>query len=941
MTARCTFALPATSAMSAAATFPALSAVVLAIAVSLAGCSSDTPESLTAAGKVALDKRDTKAAIIQLKSALQANPNLPQARYLLGVALLDSAEPNGAVVELTKALELKHPPEVVVPKLALALVGTGDLRKLITMFDSTRLTDARAQASLQTSLAIAWYSLGNKAKSEAARAAALSALPNYGRAEVLNATAKAMAGDLTGALATTEEVLKREPELAVAWQLKGEILAGTAGQRAQAAAAFRSALKLDPLSVGAHSALVSMALMDDDLAGAKPLLENMRQALPPNSGQVLFLSAMLDLREGNLARARDTAATLLRSFPEHVGVLQMAGVTEGRSGSLMAAESHFAKALQYDPEQIQARRNLGNLYLLLGAPTKTLDVLKSVVGEDSRDAESLAIAAQAHQQLGNSRAAETLFSRAAGINPADESVQTLATLSRLGGMSSDASITELGQLSKRSKGVYADMALLNAHIQRREYDAALTAIETIARKQPANATVPEMRGQLHLLRNDLPAARSAYEAALKANPRAYAALAALANIDQREGKSADAQKRYEDALKADPRNHLAALALIDLRQRAGATPQEVEKLLQKAIKDSPGEASPRLKLIESLMRRKQFADALAQAREAAVALPGNLNVLDALGQTQLRAGDLQQAASTYRQMANQDPKSLLPHVRMAELARGRGDLKAAESSLRRALENDPGSEQVQAALVDSAVGDKRLADALTVARDLKKQFPKKAYGAMMEGQAHARNKDWASAASAFQEALKLEPVHTSAAVRLYGAWAASGKRAEAQAFASSRMKAFPDEQVFEYQVAEEALRRNDFAEAERRLSSMVQRYPRQVLVLNNLASALVEQGKTGGVALAERALAEQPDSPPILDTLASALALDKQYPKALEIQRKAVAAAPEADILRLNLARIAVQAGDKALARTELERLASRGRQFAQQEEVAKLLKSL
>jgi len=919
----------------------AVFAAMLALVVALAGCSRDTPESLTAAGRTALDKRDTKVAIIQLKSALQANGNLPEARYLLGVALLESAEPNGAVVELTKALELKYPADLVVPKLATALVSTGDLRKLITLFDGTTLTDRKAQASLQTSLAVAWFSLGNKTKSEAARAAALSAVPGYGHAVVLNATAQAMTGDASGALVMVDEVLKREPELAIAWQFKGELLASMKDQRSQAVAAFRNALKLDSQSVVAHSALVSMALVDGDLAAAKPLLESMRKALPQGSGQVLFLDAMIALREGNVAKARDASATLLGSFPEHVGVLQLAGVTEGRSGSLMAAESHFAKALQFDPEQIQARRNLGNLYLLLGTPTKALDVLKPAIGADSQDAESLSIAAQAQQQLGNSRAAEALFARAATINPSDETVQTLAALSRLGGMNTDASITELGQLSKRSKGVYADMALLNAHIQRREFEAALATIDTIARKQPENKNVPELRGQLQLLRSDLPAARAAYEAALKANPQSYAAVTALASLDQREGKLADAEKRFADAVKADSRNHLAALALIDLRQRAGATPEEIEKLLQQAVKNSPGEAMPRLRLIDSLMRRKLFADALAQAREAAVAVPGNINVLDALGQAQARSGDLQQAASTYRQMANQDPKSLLPHLRMAELARGRGDFKGAESSLRRALENDPGSEQVQAALVDSAVGDKRLGDALTVARGLKKQFPKKAYGAMMEGQAHARNKDWASAANAFQDALKLEPDHTSAAVRLYGVWAASGKRAEAQAFASSRMKAFPDEQVFEYQVAEEALRRNDFAEAERRLSSMVQRYPRQVLVLNNLASALVEQGKTGGVALAERALAEQPDSPPILDTLASALALDKQYPKALEIQRKAVAAAPEADILRLNLARIAVQAGDKALARTELERLASRGRQFAQQEEVAKLLKTL
>ena len=75
--------------------------------------------------------------------------------------------------------------------------------------------------------------------------------------------------------------------------------------------------------------------------------------------------------------------------------------------------------------------------------------------------------------------------------------------------------------------------------------------------------------------------------------------------------------------------------------------------------------------------------------------------------------------------------------------------------------------------------------------------------------------------------------------------------------------------------------------------------------------------------------------------MASALAAEKQYDKALAAQKKAVALKPDADELRLHLADVALQSGDKALARTELTRLQSLGAKFKQQGEVTRLLKTL
>ena len=70
---------------------PFIALPVVLAALALAGCTDDNPERRLAAAKEYLQKNDQKAAVIEIKNALQANPELGEARYLLGAALLKQA----------------------------------------------------------------------------------------------------------------------------------------------------------------------------------------------------------------------------------------------------------------------------------------------------------------------------------------------------------------------------------------------------------------------------------------------------------------------------------------------------------------------------------------------------------------------------------------------------------------------------------------------------------------------------------------------------------------------------------------------------------------------------------------------------------------------------------------------------------------------------------
>jgi cellulose synthase operon protein C len=117
--------------------------------------------------------------------------------------------------------------------------------------------------------------------------------------------------------------------------------------------------------------------------------------------------------------------------------------------------------------------------------------------------------------------------------------------------------------------------------------------------------------------------------------------------------------------------------------------------------------------------------------------------------------------------------------------------------------------------------------------------------------------------------------------------------------------------------------------------------PAHALSLNNVAWLLLAQKKPGALPLAQQAVQAAPDLPALRDTLAQALAADRQLPEALAMQKSALALQPDDPDLRLRLARLYAEANEKRLAKAELDRLAALGDRFPRQAEVAAVLKSL
>lgn len=905
----------------------------------MAACGSGNEGDLVDSARKLMDKQDHRAAIIQLKNALQQNPKSPEARLLLGKALLSSGDASGALVELLKAQELQVPDDEVVPSLAQALLSTGEPARLISQYASLQLTNPAARAELKVAVATAYAIQNDPTRAQSAAEEALQAQPSNSSARIVLARLKAGEGDIDTAMALLDEVLAADPANDRAGVLKGDMLLQGKRDVEGATAAYRQVLVTHPNSVAARTAVTNILLMQKKQPEARAEFELLKKA-SPNHPETLHLEAQFAFADKDYKRTREITDQVLKAFPNNVRVLELAGAAEFRLRNYLPAEALLAKGLKLAPQQGLTRLLLAQTYLRTGEPAKTLDVLKPVIDTGKADGTTLSLAGEAYLQLGDAKRSEEAFALALKAAPQDSRVRTSAALAQIARGNAGGAIGELEAVAAGDGGPRADLALVSARLRQNDLAGALKAIDGLEKKMPDQALPLQLRGRVLTLKNDLPGAVKSFEAAMAKEPAYFPPVASLAALDLVAKKPEEARRRFNAFIQAQPKSWQARLAMAELDARIGAPAATVTASLREAVKINPSEPRPHIVLVNHLIGVGDGKAALLAAQDAAAALPNSYEVMDAQGRAELAAGDNQRAVSTFKKLAGLQPRNAAHELRLADAYVATKDLEAAGNSLRRAAQLQPDNVNVQRALARLAMMDKRPADALKIARDLQQRHPKDALGHNIEAEVEASRQNWDAAQAAYRASLQRVKSADTAA-KLHTVLLASGKAADADRLAADWLKANPKDAAFNYYLGDLALAQNKLDVAEARYRAVLEVQPENALAMNNVAWLLASQGKPGAVAMAEKANELLPNRAPIVDTLASALAADNQLPKAIEAQKRAIALEPKDPGMSLRLAKLYLKAGDKTLARNELDALTRLGDKFKGQAEVAALLKTL
>ena len=910
-------------------------AAALALALLAGACSKEDPQALLASGRQYLEKKEYRAATIQLKNALDADGSLAEARFLLATAFLAQRDGVGAELELRKAIAAGFPSEAALPELARAMLQQGKLKELVSEFGDSKIESANAQAALKTLVAAAYAGRNDMGHAQGAIEAALQAVPGDAEALLMQSRIQAMRGDIDAALSTAEQVIagKADPRNALA--LKADLLLYAKQQPDRASALYQQLIDGFPQFVPGYSGMLAILLGRGDLDKSASLIAKLQQ-FAPNAADSRYYEAQLGYQKKDYKAARDVLQQLLKNAPDNPRFLQLAGAVEFQSEAYVQATYYLNKALQEAPQLKFARRMLIATHLATHQPARALEVLPLGFNDTSSDPELLALAGQAYLQSGDNKRAEALLARAAKLDPDSTTKRTSLALAHLNGGKSEQALGELRDIARVDEGATADSQLVALYLRRGEFDKAFAAIDRMEQKLPGSPLPWQLRGTVQLAKKEVDEARKSFEKALELGPTFFPAAASLAQLDLAQNKPDAARARFEAILKRDPEQLAALLALAEVRARAGATVDEVATLLNSAVRARPKDFAARRALIDFYLANDKPRLALTAAQAAVQELPQGPDLFDALGRAQQAAGEMNQAIATFKRLVALVPDSPRALMRLGDAYLQDKHPEQAQQAWRDALRLQPDFLDAQRALIQFSVRAGNPQDAMKIAQKIQTQRPNEATGWLIEGDIKTAGGDWDNAAGAYRRALKITPAGQNA-IKLHEALVDSGKPTDAAAFADEWLKANPGDPQFYSHLGNVALHQNKNASAEQNYRFALKQAPSVPWVLNNLAWSLLEQKNPAALEPAQTANQLTPNQPAFMDTLANALSLVGEHAKAIELQKKAVSLNVEATVYKLNLAKMYLAAGDKTNARAELDGVLAVGDRFQGYDEAVKL----
>lgn len=917
-----------------------LAAALCCVAL-LAACDRNLPPAeLVAEARAAISRSDYQTASIQLKNALQQDASNAAARYELGRVNFKLGDMPSAIKELQRARDLNHDEGEVVPLLARAMVESGSFVDVISNFASTKMPTPQSEADLKAALGYAYMATRNNEAAAASFEQAIAIDNQHLYASLGKARLAAVTKDVEGARRLLDNVIASDKADENAWFLDGELKTAK-GQFDEAMASYRKVYEIKPDNIRARYIVVHALANQDKFAEARTELAALKKAAP-KAPEALYLEGFLLIKERKFAEARQTLNKLLSIAPDYVPALGLAALTEFELKSYAQAEQYGEKVLAAGGDSLFIRKILIGSYLQTGRVAKAQQTLDPLLQKIPENAEVQALAGQVYLMAGDTERAEKAFAASARLKPDDSAIQSRLGLSRLAAGDRTGGIAALENAVRLEvDDTRPDVLLIVAHLRNRDADKALAAIDALEKKKQGDPMTPNLRGTAYLLKKDSDKARASFEKALEIEPSFFPAASNLARMDLLDKDTAAAESRFRGILAKSPQHPDALLALAGLKARTKEGAPEALALVEQAIKANPNLVAPRAALVQLLSAMGERKKALAAANDAATAMPDDTQVLELQASSQTLAGENDAAILTRGKLVAKSPSSAQPLLRLAAAQIAAKRESEAIQSVRKALSLEPRSLDAQSMLVSIHLERGALDDALKVTRDIQRQNPDLALGHAMEGEVLARSGKADAAVKPYREALARER-NARNVIRLHGALIRSNNgAADAKAVVDGWLKDKPEDNAVPAYLAEHALSQKRYDEAGQRYEALLKRVPNDPVVLNNLAW-LAAQRKDGKARdYAERAYAVAPDNPSVLDTYGTILFDSGETERGLTMLKQAVAAAPGAYDLRLNLAQRLAKAGMKSEARKELEPLVALGDKFARSAEVSELMKNL
>jgi len=685
---------------------------------------------------------DEKAAILELRNAIQLDAKFADARYQLGLLLLKNGDPQAAFAELQRAFSLD-------PK--------------------------NADAGVK----VAEFFLLSKSKEESRSyiQQVLGVNPDYPEAVALLANLELIDGNLQKAEEYIDKAIRNSPSNDKFHSIRGRILSAE-DRWEEGEQAFRKAIELNPEAFAHYRTLLMYYEQRKDEAAIGRLLDTMAPKFP-NDPQLQLLYAGLYQKKGEWDKAeqaflkaiemkKDTAAYRLmlvdfyktqRQYEKADEYLKKALAELPNDIQLLAALAE----LQFDTEKFQEAQDITEAILKTNPANAAANLLKArfLIKEGQNDKASEILirltadypkwsdpfyyAALTQLRLGKSELAQKAIERAIQNSPNNDRCHTLsAQINLLRGDGVEAGKEAAIALKINQRNFTAAKILVQSLVLQKAFDKAIQLVESIDKKiVEQDIDLLGAVGMAYLAKNNKEAATATFTQLLEIAPDNTKALSVLTALT--------AGTDLDQAI-ALVKNHIAT-----------------------------HEAGSHYILLGDLYIKNKQNDMALQAFDKAQ----ELNPADPQGyiyRARLlhQLGKAEESIAQYNELLTSQPQSIAALMGLATALESEGKTAESMAAYKKILDfkpDFPAAANNLAWLIASQEGD--LGEALRLAMQAKQALPNQPNIADTLGWVHYKRQSYNLAISQFSHALEGRPDDPTFSFHLALARYANGEKTEA------------------------------------------------------------------------------------------------------------------------------------------------------------------
>lgn len=581
-------------------------------------------------------------------------------------------------------------------------------------------------------------------------------------------------------------------------------------------------------------------------------------------------------------------------------------------GQFAVAEGHLMKLKELDPANLGVMVLLAALYERMGDGGRVEGILRELLAAEPGSEEARLRLVEYLARSGKTEEALTVAGQAPN-GPTPKLRLAMAAVQMASGMAAEA-------------------------------EAGLAALAADAAAGPSGLDARLRLSEIKLRRGDRDGAMAEVDAVLRANPGDARGHAARGRILMIQGRHEEALTELRIALHDNPAD-VPVVILMAKAQFAMGNSLSGQETLRAALERKPESAELRLELAAAQERQGNADGALGVLQAAAAYGKMEPRLFFAMGDLEARRGNFDAAEAHYRQAAEFEQAEVPSLMRIGTVQAARKDWPAARRTFEGVLRDRPDALGAAEMMVRVQMQSAGPAAALAWARAWSESRQQDPRAADLLGRTAMELGDYAQAEAAFNEAGRRDPESSVPAMRLATLKARTGKLDAAITDSRAAVAKNPESMAEAVLLGQLLQRAGQHAEAEGIYRRLLERRPGLRPISNNLAYAIAADPAATPQRLAEAlTLATEASAggePTALDTLGWVHYRLGDKPAALTNLRKAHEALPDEPSVAYHLARVLVDEGQPAEARTLLQALLQRQGDFPELAEARALLNSI